>query len=83
MLDDWTNFWGSQPAIKRLRQRGELTIYTAPAAGDDEVMQRLADATVALARNSASERRALNNPQLNTGMFTFTPTAPKWPEIAS
>ena len=57
VLDDWTNFWGSQPAVEHLRQRGELTIYTAPAAGEDEVMQRLADATVALANR---ERTQLN-----------------------
>ena len=38
VLDDWTNFWGSQPAVERLRQRGELTIYTTPASGEDEVM---------------------------------------------
>jgi phosphoglycerate dehydrogenase-like enzyme len=57
VLDDWTNFWGSQPAVERLRQRGELTIYTTPASGEDEVMQRLADATVALANR---ERTPLN-----------------------
>ena len=57
MLDDWTNFWGSQPAVERLRQRGELIIYTTPAAGEDEVMQRLADATVAMANR---ERTPLN-----------------------
>ena len=57
VLDDWTNFWGSQPAVERLRQRGEVTIYTTPAAGEDEVMQRLADATVAMANR---ERTPLN-----------------------
>ena len=57
VLDDWTNFWGSQPAMERLRQRGELTIYTTPASGEDEVMQRLADATVAMANR---ERTPLN-----------------------
>jgi len=57
VLDDWTNFWGSQPAVERLRQRGELIIYTTPAAGEDEVMQRLADATVAMANR---ERTPLN-----------------------
>ncbi len=57
VLDDWTNFWGSQPAVDRLRERGELTIYTTPAAGEDDVMQRLADATVALANR---ERTTLN-----------------------
>jgi phosphoglycerate dehydrogenase-like enzyme len=49
VLDDWTNFWGAQPAIERLRERGELTIYTTPASDEDEVMRRLESATVALA----------------------------------
>jgi phosphoglycerate dehydrogenase-like enzyme len=49
VLDDWTNFWGTQPSVERLRQRGELTIYTTPAADEGEVMQRLENATVALA----------------------------------
>ena len=49
MLDDWTNFWRAQPAIERLRERGELTIYTTPASDEDEVMRRLEDATVAVA----------------------------------
>jgi D-3-phosphoglycerate dehydrogenase len=49
VLDDWTNFWGAQPATERLRQRGELTIYTTPASSDDEVTRRLENATVALA----------------------------------
>src|SRR5437773_1374471 len=57
VLDDWTNFWGAQPAIERLRQRGELTIHTTPAADDDEVMRRLESATVAIANR---ERTPLN-----------------------
>jgi phosphoglycerate dehydrogenase-like enzyme len=57
VLDDWTNFWGAQPATERLRQRGELTIYTSPAADEDEVMRRLAPATIALANR---ERTSLN-----------------------
>ncbi|HEY2596390.1 MAG TPA: hypothetical protein VGK33_21065, partial [Chloroflexota bacterium] len=57
VLDDWTNFWGAQPATERLRQRGELTIYTTPASGDDDVMRRLQNATVALANR---ERTRLN-----------------------
>src|SRR5579864_1563297 len=57
VLDDWTNFWGAQPAIERLRERGELTIYTTPAADEGEVMQRLAEATVAMANR---ERTPLN-----------------------
>lgn len=49
VVDDWTDFWGTQPAIERLRARGELRIYTTPAADETEVMQRLEDATVAVA----------------------------------
>jgi phosphoglycerate dehydrogenase-like enzyme len=49
VLDDWTDFWGSQPAVERLRERGELVIHTTPAADSDEVMRRLSDATVAFA----------------------------------
>jgi phosphoglycerate dehydrogenase-like enzyme len=57
VLDDWTNFWGGQPAVERLRERGDVSIYTAPASGDDEVVQRLTDATVAVANR---ERTPLN-----------------------
>jgi D-3-phosphoglycerate dehydrogenase len=49
VLDDWTDFWGSQPAVERLRQRGEVTIHTTPAHSEDDVIQRLKDATVVLA----------------------------------
>jgi phosphoglycerate dehydrogenase-like enzyme len=57
VLDDWTDFWGSQPDVERLRERGDLTIHTTPAADENEVMQRLAEATIALANR---ERSALN-----------------------
>jgi phosphoglycerate dehydrogenase-like enzyme len=57
VLDDWTDFWGSQPAIERLRQRGDLTIHTTPAADEAEVMQRLEAANVAFANR---ERTPLN-----------------------
>src|SRR5260370_34409460 len=57
VLDDWTDFWRSQPDVERLRQRGDVTIHTKPAADESEVMQRLADATVALANR---ERTPLN-----------------------
>jgi phosphoglycerate dehydrogenase-like enzyme len=57
VLDDWTNFWGTQPAIERLRQRGELVIHTRPAADDEEVSRRLEDASVAFANR---ERTRLN-----------------------
>ncbi len=57
MLDDWTNFWGTQPSIERLRQRGDLTIYTSPAADESEAIERLSDATVAFANR---ERTSLN-----------------------
>src|SRR5438477_245094 len=57
ILDDWTDFWGSQPDVERLRQRGEVIIHTTPAADENEVMHRLADATIALANR---ERTRLN-----------------------
>jgi phosphoglycerate dehydrogenase-like enzyme len=57
VLDDWTDFWGSQPDVERLRQRGEVTIHTTPAADESEVIQRLAEATIALANR---ERTPLN-----------------------
>jgi len=57
VLDDWTNFWCGQPAVERLRERGDVTIYTTPASGEDEVVQRLTGATVALANR---ERTPLN-----------------------
>ncbi len=49
VLDDWTDFWGSQPAVDRLRARGEVVIHTTPASDEDEVMRRLENATVAFA----------------------------------
>src|SRR3989442_11121023 len=49
VLDDWTDFWGGQPAVDRLRQRGEVTIHRSPAGSEDEVIKRLENATVALA----------------------------------
>jgi phosphoglycerate dehydrogenase-like enzyme len=58
VLDDWTNFWSSQPAVERLRQRGELTIHTTPAANEDELMQRLEKATVAFANRERTQLTA-------------------------
>ncbi len=49
VLDDWTDFWGGQPAVDRLRERGEVTIHITPAGSEDEVMKRLENATVVLA----------------------------------
>ena len=63
VLDDWTNFWGRQPAIERLRERGDLTIYTTPAASEDEVMRRLENATVVLVNR---ERTRLNAQMLRS-----------------
>src|SRR5947208_1317822 len=57
VLDDWTNFWGGQPAVERLRERGDLTIHTAPAADEREVIERLSEATAAIANR---ERTLLN-----------------------
>jgi phosphoglycerate dehydrogenase-like enzyme len=49
VLDDWTDFWGSQPVVERLRERGDVRIFTTPASGDEDVVQRLEGATVAVA----------------------------------
>jgi phosphoglycerate dehydrogenase-like enzyme len=57
VLDDWTDFWAKQPGVERLRQRGEVIIHTTPAADEHEIMQRLENATVALANR---ERTPLN-----------------------
>ncbi|GAC1322944.1 MAG: D-2-hydroxyacid dehydrogenase family protein [Chloroflexota bacterium] len=48
VLDDWTNFWSGQPAIDRLRARGQVTIHTRPAGTSELVSARIADATVVL-----------------------------------
>src|SRR5438445_9571597 len=58
VLDDWTNFWGSQPALERLRQRGEVTIHTTPAANEDDVVRRLANVTVLLANRERTQLSA-------------------------
>jgi phosphoglycerate dehydrogenase-like enzyme len=57
VLDDWTDFWAKQPGTERLRQRGEVIIHTTPAADEHEVIQRLENATVAVANR---ERTPLN-----------------------
>ena len=58
VLDDWTNFWASQPAVERLRGRGEVTIHTAPSPTDDETIARLGDATVAIANRERTQLTA-------------------------
>src|SRR6202171_1613194 len=55
VLDDWTDFWARQPAVERLRQRGEVTIHTTPAVDEHEVMQRLENATVAFANRERTQ----------------------------
>jgi D-3-phosphoglycerate dehydrogenase len=49
VLDDWTDFFSHLEAVERLRQRGELIIHATPAFDHNEVIDRLADATVAIA----------------------------------
>src|SRR5260221_5270976 len=58
VLDDWTDFWGRQPALERLRQRGEVTIHTTPAADEEEVVRRLENATVVLANRERTQLTA-------------------------
>src|SRR5438445_13365112 len=55
VMDDWTDFWGSQPALERLRQRGEVTIHTTPAANEDDVVRRLANVTGVLANRERTQ----------------------------
>jgi phosphoglycerate dehydrogenase-like enzyme len=57
VLDDWTHFFDSHPAVQRLRERGEVTIHHQPASSEDEVIQRLKPATIAIANR---ERSPLN-----------------------
>src|SRR5436305_2817713 len=57
VLDDWNRFYVSHPAVERLRQRGEVTIFDQPASGEDDVIQRLQGATIAIANR---ERTSLN-----------------------
>jgi phosphoglycerate dehydrogenase-like enzyme len=49
VLDDWTRFWSAQPAVERLRQRGEVIIHDTPARSEAEVIARLRGASVAIA----------------------------------
>ena len=57
VLDDWTHFFDSHPAVERLRQRGPVTIHHQPATSEDEVIARLQPATIAIANR---ERSPLN-----------------------
>jgi phosphoglycerate dehydrogenase-like enzyme len=63
VLDDWTDFWGSQPAVERLREQGPVTIHTSPAGDPATVMERLADATVLFVNR---ERTQLPGPVLRS-----------------
>lgn len=49
VLDDWTHFYARVPALDRLRERGRVVVYETPARDQDEVIDRLRDATVAIA----------------------------------
>jgi phosphoglycerate dehydrogenase-like enzyme len=48
VLDDWTRFYPRVPALNRLRARGELVLHHVPAEDEDEVIERLRGATVAI-----------------------------------
>jgi phosphoglycerate dehydrogenase-like enzyme len=48
VLDDWTHFYPTVGALDRLRERGELVVHHQPAANEDEVIERLRGATVAI-----------------------------------
>jgi len=69
VLDDWTRFYSRVDAVQRLRERGEVTIHTEPATSQQEVINRLSGATVAIAnrertRLSADILRAAKNLEL-------------------
>jgi D-3-phosphoglycerate dehydrogenase / 2-oxoglutarate reductase len=61
VLDDWTRFWSGQPALDRLRAYGDVMVYDTPAADQQQVIDRLRGATVAIANR---ERTSLNAPVL-------------------
>jgi len=48
ILDDWTRFYPSVTALNRLRARGEVVLYHVPATNEDEIIERLRGATVAI-----------------------------------
>lgn len=48
VLDDWTRFYPRVAALNRLRARGEVVVHHVPAASEDEVIERLRGATVAI-----------------------------------
>jgi phosphoglycerate dehydrogenase-like enzyme len=54
VLDDWTHFFDAHPAVARLRERGEVTIHHQPASSEDEIIQRLKPATIAIANRERS-----------------------------
>ncbi len=50
VLDDWTGFYGREPAaLEPLRQRGEVVVFEQAASGPEDVVSRLREATVAIA----------------------------------
>ena len=55
VLDDWTGFYARVPALKQLRERGEVMVYEAPATSEGEVIERLRGATVAIANRERTQ----------------------------
>jgi D-3-phosphoglycerate dehydrogenase / 2-oxoglutarate reductase len=58
VLDDWTDFFARLDGLERLRQHGELTVHTAPAFDQNEVIDRLSEATVAIANRERTRLSA-------------------------
>jgi phosphoglycerate dehydrogenase-like enzyme len=58
VLDDWTRFYPRVPALNRLRARGEVVLHHVPAADEDEVIERLRGATVAILNRERTPMRA-------------------------
>jgi phosphoglycerate dehydrogenase-like enzyme len=57
VLDDWTNFYPRVGSLRRLRERGELVIFDTPARDTAETIDRLRDATVAIANRERTQLR--------------------------
>ncbi len=49
VLDDWTRFYEGAPALQTLRERGDVVVFDSAASDEAEVIERLREATVAIA----------------------------------
>ncbi len=56
--DDYDDVYGSAPALARLRERGEVQIWTTPHASLDDLVERIAEAEVVVANRERLPLRA-------------------------